>query len=217
MYFPGRFQLFSSAKNDKPNSPSKQMVYRMVLNSVENTTFSFHGVKRIHKNHFWQIGLRDTTLLFVKIYKGSHFYGNVLGTAKLYITVPNFATQLESLEVTNAESVRERMYWIARFGTFFSKTLWDVYGPGVRAHSSNFDDEDDEVPRQRRAMKVGICIPFVYELETKDGVSIGSGTSKSRLGFLGGGGGGGCEVKSIVEILRFNTQPTAEYYVNFSL
>ena len=150
------------------------MLYKMVLNSEDGITYAFHGEKRIQKNHFWKIGTQGTSALFVKIYKGQRFSGEVLGTAKLHITVPNFAKQLESLEITNASSDKDRKYWLANFGTFFPKTLWDVYGPGVQAHSSNFDDEDG-TPRQRRALKLGGCIPFVYDIETKDGVSVRHG------------------------------------------
>ena len=178
LFLLGRFQLFSSAKNDKPDNPSKQMLYKMVLNGENNTTYSFYGVKNIHKNHFWEIGLRDTTVVFVKIYKGANFSGDILGTAKLYITIPNFAKQLATLEITGAQSIREKTYWLAKYGQFFSKTLWDVYGPGVRAHNVNFDDA---VPRQRRALKLRECTPAVYDCVTKDEVCC---TSK------GWGGGG---------------------------
>ena len=166
----GIFQLFSPAKNDKKNSPSKQMLYKMVLNDVDSTTYSFHGVKHIHKSHWWQIGLRDTTILFVNIYRGAEFSGNVIGTAELKITVPNFAIQLATMEITNSRSNSEKLYWLAKFGEFFSKALWNVYGPGVRAHDVNFDNEET-APRQMRVLNLQGCIPVVYECETKDEVS----------------------------------------------
>ena len=168
--FLGHFQLFSPANNDEPDSPSKEMIYKMILNDEDNSTYSFHGVKPVHKNHFWEIGLRDTTVLFVKIYNGPDFSGDILGTAKLYITIPNFAKQLATLEITHTQSIREKTYWLARFGRFFAKTLWDVYGPGVRAHNTNYDDEDGE-PRQRRALKLRGCVPVLYECVTEDEVS----------------------------------------------
>ena len=168
--FTGIFQLFSPAKNDKKNSPSKQMLYKMVLNDVDSMTYSFHGVKHIHKSHWWQIGLRDTTVLFVNIYRGADFSGNVIGTAELKITVPNFAIQLATMEITNARSNSEKLYWLAKFGGFFSKTLWNVYGPGVRAHDVNFDNEET-APSQMRALNLQGCMPVVYECETKDEVS----------------------------------------------
>lgn len=141
----------------------------MVLNGENNTTYSFYGVKHIHKDHFWEIGLRDTTVLFVKIYKNASFSGDILGTAKLYITIPNFAKQLATLEITHTQNIFEKTYWLAKFGEFFSKTLWDVYGPGVRAHNVNFGDVD-AAPRQRRALKLRGCTPVVYECVTKDEV-----------------------------------------------
>lgn len=159
------------------------MLYKMVLNDVDSKTYSFHGVKHIHKNHWWQIGLRDTTVLFVNIYRGVDFSGDVIGTAELKITVPNFAIQLATMEITRARSNFEKMYWLAKFGEFFSKALWNVYGPGVRAHSANFDNEETDAPRQMRTLKLQGCTPVVYECVTKDEVGTG-------YKLVEGGGGG---------------------------
>lgn len=146
------------------------MIYKMVLNDQSNTTtFSFDGVKHIHKNHFWNIGLRDTTVLFVKIYRGASFSGEIIGNAKLYITIPNFAKQLATLEITHTQSVREKVYWLSKFGKFFARTLWDVYGPGVHAHNIDYDDEE-QPSRQKRSLKLKGCTPVVYEVLTKDEV-----------------------------------------------
>lgn len=146
------------------------MLYRMVLNDLDSTTYSFHGVKHIHKSHWWQIGLRDTTVLFVNIYRGENFSGDVVGTAELKITVPNFAIQLATMEITNTQSNSEKLYWLAKFGGFFSKALWNVYGPGVRAHDVDFENKEAE-PRQMRGLKLQGCNPVVYECVTKDEVS----------------------------------------------
>ncbi|XP_028394624.1 uncharacterized protein LOC114518825 isoform X2 [Dendronephthya gigantea] len=168
----GRFQLFSPAENDTKKSPSKQMIYKMILNDQSSTTtYSFDGVKHIHKNHFWNIGLHDTTVLFVKVYRGANFSGEIIGTAKLYITIPNFAKQLATMEITHTQSVREKAYWLSKFGKFFARTLWDVYGPGVRAHNIDYDDED-QPPRQKRSLKLKGCTPVVYEVMTKDEFQI---------------------------------------------
>ena len=141
----------------------------MVLSDENRSTFSFHGVKHVHKDHFWEIGLRDTTVLFVNIYKGASFSGEVHGTAELKITVPNFAKQLASMEITHTKNIREKTYWLARFGAFFGKTLWNVYGPGVWAHNANVDEED-MVPRQRRALKLKGCVPVIHDCVTEDEV-----------------------------------------------
>lgn len=163
----GKFQLFSPAANDKKDTPSKQMTYEMILLDGNSATYSFYGVKHIHKNYFWSIGLRDTTLLFVKIYEGPDFSGSILGTAQLYITVPNFAKQLSTIDITHAQNIREKTYWLAKFGGFFIKTLWDVYGPGVPAHSLN---GEIITPRQKRPLKLRGCVPVVYDVETEDKV-----------------------------------------------
>ena len=180
--FLGRFQLFKPANNDKLDNPSKEMIYKMVLTDENNSTFFFHGVKHIHKDHFWEIGLRDTTVLFVNIYKGTSFSGDFLGTAELKITIPNFAKQLATIEITHTQSIREKTYWLARFGGFFAKTLWNVYGPGIFAHSVDLDDED-AMPRQRRALRLKGRFPEIHECVTEDEVRLLELMNEKLLGI----------------------------------
>ena len=145
------------------------MVYKMVLYTEDNEVFSLHGVKHVHNNFFWEISDPQNTAVDFRIYKGPNYSGDVLGTAKLYITVPNFAKQLESLEVKNAQSANEKLDWLSKFGKLIPKMLWHIYGP-VRTHGPNFDQGHQ--PRQRRALKLGGCIPLIYRIRTEDGVSF---------------------------------------------
>ena len=116
----------------------KQMVYKMVLAAENNSFYSFHGIKKIHKDNFFEIGLSDTTVLFVNIYDGYGYEGDVVGTAVLYITLPNFSKQLATLEITHTKSVVEKMHWTAAFGGFFAKSIWNVYGPRVTTHTHTY-------------------------------------------------------------------------------
>lgn len=160
----GNFQLFRSAKELEN---TKEMVYKMVLTGDQGKIFSFHGVKIIHKDHFGETGLRDTTVLFVKIYQGGHFAaGDILGTATLYITFLNFAKQLATLEITNTRSIREKLHWTSKFGAFFAKTIWNVYGPGVAASKLHF--KNDAQPRQRRPLRLNGCKPELHKCTTSD-------------------------------------------------
>ena len=162
LFFVGHFQLFSASKE---NVDTKNMVYKMTLNGDGGRRFFFEGVKYVHKDHFGETGLKDTTTLFVKIFRlGKE---EPLGNATLYITAANFAKQLQTMEIINTHSTREKLYWMARFGTFFAKTLWDVYGP-----VSSFDEyfNPDAPPRKKRPLKLRGCIPEVFNCATEDKV-----------------------------------------------
>ena len=145
------------------------MVYKMLLTDVKGKRFAFYGVKYIHRDHFGETGLEDTTTLFVDMYEGVTAKGNALGKAVLYIQAPNFAKQLSSIEITNTESRFEKLKWTAKFGQFFAKSLWDTYGP-VTAKPSTFDP--DAPPRAKRPLRVNGVTPVVHKCVTEDNVSF---------------------------------------------
>ena len=95
------------------------MIYKMTLTGDFGRTFFFDGVKYVHKDHFGETGLKDTTTLFVTIFQ--HNKTEPLGKATLYITAPNFARQLATMEITNTNSKLEKLKWVARFSEFFPK------------------------------------------------------------------------------------------------
>ena len=161
----GRFQLFSTSKVHKD---TKEMVYRMVLTGERGATFSFLGVKYIHKDHFGEIGLKDTTTLFVTVFQGSKFSGNVLGTATLYITLSDFSKQLLTLEITNVQSIRKKLYWMSQFGSFFARTIWNVYGPRLSSCSAHYHKHSE--PRQKRPLRLNGCYPEIFKCITADKV-----------------------------------------------
>lgn len=138
----------------------------MTLTGDEDKQFSLEGVKYIHKDHFGETGLKDTTKLFVKIFRLDK--KELLGTAILYITPANFAKQMETMEIINTHSMQEKLVWLARFGAFFAKTLWDVYGP-VSSLDKYFNPK--ALPRTKRALKLRGHFPEVYNCTTQDKVN----------------------------------------------
>ena len=156
----GRFQLFSTSKD---RVDTKEMIYRMTLTGDFGRRFYFDGVKYIHKDHLGETGLEDTTILFVKIFREKE----PLGKATLYITAPNFAKQLATIEITNTHSKLEKLKWTAKFSTFFAKTIWNVYGP-VSSCDTYFNL--DAPPRKKRPLNLRGCIPEVYKCPTEDKV-----------------------------------------------
>lgn len=160
----GQFQLFRSSTD---HVDTKEMVYKMDLTGDRGREYSFEGVKYIHKDHFGETGLKDTTTLFVKVYPRDKNEGEPLGRAILYITLSNFAKQLATIEITHTHSKREQLHWMSQFGVFFGKTLWDVYGP-----TSSCDKyfNPDATPRKKRPLKLNGCIPEMFNCITKDKV-----------------------------------------------
>ena len=145
------------------------MVYKMILTGHKGQKFAFHGVKLIHKDTRGEIGIEDTTTLFVKIYPGTKFSGNPVGKAKLSITLPNFARQLATLEITNTKSNLKKLKWLSRFVSFFGKAIWETYGPV----SSNDRALNPSAPvRKKRPLKLNGATPEVHRCVTEDKVRI---------------------------------------------
>ena len=141
----------------------------MVLTGDRGREYLFSGVKYIHKDHFGETGLKDTTTLFVDVYKQANNVGDPLGKATLYITAPNFAKQLETMEITNTQSKLEKLHWLSQFGGFFAQTIWDVYGP-LSSRERYFNP--DTPPRNKRPLKLNGCTPEMYNCRTKDEVGL---------------------------------------------
>lgn len=163
------------------------MIYKMTLTGDFGRKFFFEGVKYVHKDRFGETGLKDTTTLFVTI--SQHSKTEPLGKATLYITASNFAKQLATMEITNTNSKLEKLKWTARFGEFFAKTIWNVYGP-----TSSFDVyfNPDAPPRKKRPLRLRGCIPEVYKCPTEDKVSYFQSLSwggSRGLGLRGRGNG----------------------------
>ncbi|XP_078359087.1 uncharacterized protein LOC144643643 isoform X2 [Oculina patagonica] len=162
----GVFKLFSKSAD---HVETKEMVYKMILTGHKGQQFAFEGVKLIHKDHVGEIGLSDTTTLFVTIYPGTKFRGNPVGRAKLFISLPNFAKQLATLEVTNTKSRLKKLKWISRFGSFFARTIWESYGPVT---SKDYLLNPSAPIRKKRPLQLNGATPEVYKCVTEDKVEL---------------------------------------------
>ncbi|KAL9984027.1 hypothetical protein ACROYT_G006282 [Oculina patagonica] len=162
----GQFKLFSKSAE---HVETKEMVYKMILTGHKGQQFAFKGVKLIHKDHVGEIGLSDTTTLFVTIYSGTTFWGIPVGRAKLFISLPNFAKQLATLEVTNTESRLKKLKWISRFGSFFARTIWESYGPVT---SKEYLLSPSAPIRKKRPLQLNGATPEVYKCVTEDKVEL---------------------------------------------
>lgn len=159
----GRFNLF--IKN--PDQPQvRNMVYRAKLDADDGQSFYFHGTKIIEDGaviHAWP----QTTTLYVTVSKSDESGAPVVGKGILHIAPADLLKQLQTIEVTNAQSMDARLAGIARFGKFFAGVLFDTYG-GVFAPESIFNP--DAPPRLKRPLRVGA--PEIHAFTTSDGLAL---------------------------------------------
>ena len=141
------------------------MVYKMILNGNRGKTFAFKGVKYIKKDSFGETGLGDTTVLFVTVYQGKTYSGKSVGTATLYVTLPNFTKLLANMEITHTKSKVEKLECMSRFVSFFSGSLSEVYSP-ITAKKTVFDL--NAPPRIKRPLRLNGNLPEVHKCITKD-------------------------------------------------
>ena len=160
----GTFNLFEVY----PEAPdTRHMTYKMRLSSEKGKTYWFWGYKVVHDDpdafQIWH----DTSTLYVTVHEGDSDQGPVVGKGVLHIEPADFARQMTTMAVTNAESPAERLRALARFGEYFGGVLWQTYG-GVFASPTVFNP--DAPPRKRRPLRVDP--PTVHFFTTEDGVTL---------------------------------------------
>lgn len=119
----GNFNLFIQEQDQKK---TRQMRYRMHLNTETGQTYYFEGFKQIHDDRGFDIW-SDTTTLFITVYEGDSSNSPVLGKGILKIQPVDFIKQMTTLKVTNAANSTERLQALDRFSRFFAGTLSEVY------------------------------------------------------------------------------------------
>lgn len=159
----GRFQLFVDNLGDVE---TKNMIYRMVVDSEEGPHFFVHGFKTIRTASLVE-AWPQTTTLYVTVHRGDDDAGPVVGRGILRIKPKDFARQMTTMRVIGARGHRQRVAALARFGRFFAGVLYDSYG-GILSSETYFDP--DARPRKKRPLRVGA--PEVHHFETSDGVTL---------------------------------------------
>ena len=162
----GRFQLYSKSKE---RIETREMVYKMVITSDEGKFYLLKGIKEVHKDSAFEMGMRDNAELNIMIFEGTDDTGRGLGAGKLYMTWKDFRRAMFSLEVIKTESMVEKLKWKAKFGKFFMGILWETYGV-LTAASSPFDP--DAAPREKRPLELRGAEPEVFIVETKDHMKL---------------------------------------------
>lgn len=88
---PGSLKLL---RDSRQRVDCKEIIYSMLLKSVEGKEVYFHGIKYIHLDELGEAGLSDSTKLFVTIQSGNDKSGEILAEGVLYMKFKDFAKQL---------------------------------------------------------------------------------------------------------------------------
>ena len=159
----GDFSLFVPEPDEVE---TRKMTYRMVLQSEENETYFFDGFKHIHDDRGFD-SIRDTTELYVDIYRGVDSRGELVAQGMLRIKFVDFLKQLNTLKVTGDLPYGQRMKHLAFFGKFFAGTLHNTYG-GIVSELTTFGDR-----MQVRARRPLVPPPSeVHGVMTSDNVEL---------------------------------------------
>jgi cholesterol oxidase len=158
----GAFHLFVQNIDDVE---TRNMVYRVRMSSEEGRSFFLEGFKVIRDQGILNIW-RDTTTLFITV-RNADEAETVHGKGILTIQPADLGRQLSTMRAINAESLDERLRALTRFGEFFSKMLFQIYG-GAFAARENMGTVS--AARERRALRVSA--PQVYCFETADKVQL---------------------------------------------
>ena len=159
----GVFHLFV----DDPDVVGQRlMTYDMPLTSSDGRPFFLHGFKETHGNTGERIWA-DTSTLYIALYQGSDASGAVLGKGILHILPADFAKQMTTMKITNTASELERLEGMVKFGEFFGKTIFDVYGSVLRPDSLF---NPDAPPRKKRPLRAPV--PELHPFLAPDGVPL---------------------------------------------
>jgi cholesterol oxidase len=145
----------------------RHMNYNMRLCAEDGTDYYFSAFKSVPSDHSALKIWHDTSTLYVTVYRGQDATGEVVGSGVLHIQPLDFAKQMTTMKVSNAQNEAQRLAALARFGKHFAGVLWDSYG-GVFAGDQYFNPKAP--PRKKRALRVGA--PQVYWFKTDDGVEL---------------------------------------------
>ncbi|AMX59601.1 alpha/beta fold hydrolase [Leptospira borgpetersenii serovar Hardjo-bovis] len=159
----GEFLLFISRED---RVETRNMVYRMILNTEEGKKYLFAGVKLIQDDGLTNVW-RDTSTLYTTIYDGETESSPVFGKGILHILPEDFAKQMTTMKVINSKSIIDEVKGLAKFGSFFAGVLYDVYG-GVASSIVPWDK--DARPRTKRSLRVSS--PEVYFFKASDGADL---------------------------------------------
>ena len=157
--FDGKFNLM---RVDEHTVETKRFDYRFSLAARDGNEYQFIGHKVVRSDATLDLW-RDTTRLNVDISKGADGQLGRVARGMLEIAPSDFYVQMQTLRGTGGRDAADRMRAVAKFGSFFSRELFDTYG-GVLARQGRYDVLN---PRKKRTLRVPE--PEVHLVRTGDG------------------------------------------------
>ena len=121
----GTFRLFAPA-----GRPNARIIRYELAFRHDGEAYRLVGEKEIANDPGFDLW-RDTTTLFVRVYRGDAVAGAGIAT----LGVAEVMRMVASMHVTNAESTGERIRALAEFGRFFLGELWERYGTSGDRHA----------------------------------------------------------------------------------
>jgi cholesterol oxidase len=156
--FDGQFNLM---RVDEHTVETKRFDYRFSLGARDGSEYYFNGHKVVRSDASLDLW-RDTTRLNVDIGKGAQGQLGHIARGLLEIAPSDFYVQMQTLRGTGGRDATDRMRAVGKFGTFFSRELFDTYG-GVLARSGRYDVYN---PRKKRTLRVPE--PEIHLVRTND-------------------------------------------------
>lgn len=157
--FDGQFNLM---RVDEHSVETKRFEYKFSLAARDGAEYHFAGHKVVRSDATLDLW-RDTTRLNVDIAKGAQGQLGRVARGMLEIAPSDFYVQMQTLRGTGGRDPADRMRAVGKFGSFFSRELFDTYG-GVLARSGRYDVYN---PRKKRTLRVPE--PEVHLVRTGDG------------------------------------------------
>ncbi|MFA5901147.1 MAG: alpha/beta fold hydrolase, partial [Hyphomicrobium sp.] len=157
--FDGQFNLM---RVDEHSVETKRFDYKFSLAARDGLEYQFAGYKVVRSDATLDLW-RDTTRLNVDISKGAQGQLGRVARGLLEIAPSDFYVQMQTLRGTGGRDSADRMRAVGKFGSFFSRELFDTYG-GVLARSGRYDVYN---PRKKRTLRVPE--PEVHLVRTGDG------------------------------------------------
>lgn len=142
----GEFQLFVVEQSEVD---TRNMIYHLLLDSVEGNQYEFEGFKLIHNDPKFD-SWKDTTTLYINLYEinGSK---RLCGKGILKILPADFLHQLTTIRILHTTDAIEILNAKTQFINFFVGTLYQIYG-GILAKTVFFKPESP--PRLKRELQV---------------------------------------------------------------
>ena len=156
--FDGQFNLM---RVDEHTVETKRFDYRFSLGARDGSEYYFNGHKVVRSDATLDLW-RDTTRLNVDIGKGAQGQLGHVARGLLEIAPSDFYVQMQTLRGTGGRDAADRIRAVGKFGTFFSRELFDTYG-GVLARTGRYDVYN---PRKKRTLRVPE--PEIHLVRTND-------------------------------------------------